>query len=461
MITVGAQRPGQLASFGEADPVSEAPHPDSHQVRLTEPEALTNLHTVLELCASGQAKCSATTGRPSAATIGVIGAHLASGDFYPDEPIAAFAWPLLLQSGGLAKLEGTRLQPTPQGRRALAAPAADAIRRLWHRWLTHGVIDEFSRIEHIKGQRSRNVLTAVKNRRPVIGSALATCRPGEWVAVDDLFAVMQRRRLNPSIARSERALWKLYLVDPEYGSLGYDGCHGWSIIEGRYTLAVLFEYAGTLGLIDLDYVSAAGARDDFRHNWGGDYLDTLSRYDGLRSIRLNDLGAYALGLTDTYQPPAPAHSGGAPLKVLANLDIVAAGDLPAADRLMLDAYARQSSDHVWTMSAASLLSAIDAGHDIARFAALLAERSEHNLPSTVSTLFADVVRRAGLLTAIGDVSVIECADPATAALIANDRNLRPLCRPLGDRHLAVRHDQDAKFRKALIRLGYVAPRQKY
>jgi hypothetical protein len=27
--------------------------------------------------------------------------------------------------------------------------------------------------------------------------------------------------------------------------------------------------------------------------------------------------------------------------------------------------------------------------------------------------------------------VIECADPAMAALIANDRTLRALCRPLG------------------------------
>ena len=30
---------------------------------------------------------------------------LVAGDFYPDEPIAAFAWPLLLQAGGLARLE--------------------------------------------------------------------------------------------------------------------------------------------------------------------------------------------------------------------------------------------------------------------------------------------------------------------------------------------------------------------
>jgi hypothetical protein len=65
---------------------------------------------------------------------------------------------------------------------------------------------------------------------------------------------MRRGNMSPTIVRNEMALWKLYLVDAHYGSLGYDGFHRWEILEGRYTLAVLFEYAGTLGLLDLDYV---------------------------------------------------------------------------------------------------------------------------------------------------------------------------------------------------------------
>jgi hypothetical protein len=63
-----------------------------------------------------------------------------------------------------------------------------------------------------------------------------------------------------TIARSERGLWRLYLGDPEYGSLGYDGHHDWAILEGRYTLAILFEYAATLGLLDVDYSGGCGSR---------------------------------------------------------------------------------------------------------------------------------------------------------------------------------------------------------
>lgn len=221
--------------------------------------------------------------------------------------------------------------------------------------------------------------------------------------------------------------------------------------------AVLFEYAGTLGLIDLDYVHPSGARNDFRDNWGGDFLDALSRYDGLQAIRLNPLGAYAVGLTDTYQPGEPEPVDAPPLKVLPNLDIVATGNVPTADRLTLSAYAKQTADHVWAVSATSLLTAIDSGRDLAEFTAFLARRTGHEPPDTLNTLVADVHRRAGQLTDLGHVRLIECADPATAALIAGDRTLRSLCRPIGDRHLAVSPDQELRFRKALIARGYVVP----
>ncbi|HUY49792.1 MAG TPA: helicase-associated domain-containing protein [Streptosporangiaceae bacterium] len=423
-----------------------------------EQEAQLNLRTVLELCAEGELRCSAKTSRPSAVTVRTVDSYLAHGDFYDDDPIAAFAWPLLIQAGGLAKIEGGRLRLTPKGRAALRTPPAEVIRQLWQRWLTHAVIDEFSRIEEIKGQRASNVLTAAKTRRQIVGTALATCPSDDWISVDALFTTMRRGNMSPTIGRTERALWKLYLVDAQYGSLGYEGFHAWEILEGRYTLAVLFEYAGTLGLLDMDYVHPTGAREDFQENWGGDDMDALSRYDGLQAIRLTALGRYALGLTGTYQPPAD-ETQAQPLKVLPNLDIVATGSISVGDQLLLSAYARQTSDRVWTVSAASLLAAIDTGRALTEFTAFLSRRTELELPGSLDTLIGDVTRRAAQLADLGHARVIECGDPAVAALVARDRALRTLCRPIGDRHLAVPLDQELKFRKALLKLGYVMPGQ--
>ncbi|MGH8826796.1 MAG: hypothetical protein ACRDVZ_04160 [Jiangellaceae bacterium] len=97
------------------------------------------------------------------------------------------------------------------------------------------------------------------------------------------------------------------------------------------------------------------------------------------------------------------------------------------------------------------------GRDLKDFATFLAQRSDHELPGSLETLISDVARRAAQLTDLGHACVIECADPAAAALISHDRALRPLCRLIGDRYLVVPLEQELTFRKALRKLGYVLP----
>ncbi|GAA0398819.1 hypothetical protein GCM10009541_47320 [Micromonospora gifhornensis] len=426
-------------------------------VRRTERYAAEDVHAVLRLCDSGRLRCSEKTRRPAAATVVEVARTLSSGDFYPDEPIAAFAWPLLVQAGGLADISSGKLQLTAKGRAALGKPAAAVVQALWRSWLTKGLIDEFSRVENIKGQRAANVLTAPKARRQKVSEALTAQPVGEWVDVDDLFAQMKQTAWSPRVVRSERALWKLYLEDPQYGSLGYAGFGEWELLEGRYTLAVLFEYAATLGLIDVAYDEPGGVRDDYHENWGADSLDALSRYDGLRAIRLNDLGAYVLGVRRSYAPPEP-EAPGRTVKVLPNLDVVAVERLSPAELLVLESYTRRTGDYVWTVSRESLLAAVDAGRHPDEFAAFLRDRAaQTELPGALLALFDEVAERAGRLTDLGQVRLIACADAALAALISNDRKLRSLCQLIGDRHLAVPFDREQDFRRALTTLGYAVP----
>ncbi|MDX3385429.1 helicase-associated domain-containing protein [Streptomyces niveiscabiei] len=431
---------------------------DEHQVRATEHEAQADLKAVLQLCAAGRLRCSEKTLRPSAATVKAVAEALSGGDFYAEEPIASFAWPLLLQAGGLAELASGKLVLTARGSAALTKPAHETLALLWRRWLSRGVIDEFSRVDAIKGQRAANVLTAVKPRRAQVGAALAACAPGEWTDVDTLFRTMRKAGHDPRIARTERALWKLYLEDPEYGSLGYDGFHNWELLQGRYTLAVLFEYAAVLGLIDVDYQPPVGARDDYRDNWGADWTDCISRYDGLLALRLNPLGAYATEQTAVYLPtPAPAGTGpkgSGRLKVLPNHDVVALDGLAPAEALLLDAFAERTSDRVWALTSASLLAAVDAGRDLTELRHHLNAATTVPLPQTVTTLLADAARRVGQVRDTGPVHLIECADAAVAALLATDRRTRAHCARLGERHLVVPLDKLPAFRRSALAQGY-------
>jgi hypothetical protein len=265
-------------------------------VRWTAPDALSNLVSVLELAADGQVRYSASTRRPTAATVKLVEDVLVAGDFYDSgEPIAAFAWPPLIQVGGLARLAGTRLELSARGRAALARPSYEALGALWARWLGSVSIDELARIEAIKGQRKPGTLTSAITRRAAVAAALAALPPGAWTGTGKLLASLRAQQQPPLVAaRSLRALWRLYVVDSYFGSLGHAGPRTWDLVEGRYALCVLFEYAATLGLIDVAYTDPRGARDDYRALWGADQLSCLSRYDGLSAVRVNELGAAML-----------------------------------------------------------------------------------------------------------------------------------------------------------------------
>ena len=286
-------------------------------VRCTAPDALSNLVAVLELAADGQLRCSAATRRPLAATVRLVEDALVAGDYYDGadrdhregaEPIAAFAWPILLQAGGLARLAGTGLELTPRGEAALARPSYQALGALWDRWLKSVSTDELSRIEAIRGQRKPGTVTVPARRRAAVAAGLAILEPGVWIEVDALFGILQAQPAPLVVARSPLARWRLYLVDPCRGSLGPAGWQAWPVLEGRYALCVLFEYAATLGVVDVAYTGPRGARDDYRDLWGAGGYDKLSRYDGLAAVRVSELGAAILhdpGALPALGLPAP------------------------------------------------------------------------------------------------------------------------------------------------------------
>jgi hypothetical protein len=279
-------------------------------VRWTAPDALSNLVAVLELAADGRVRCNATSRQPSAATVKLIEDALVAGDFYDagQEPIAAFAWPLLIQVGGLAVLArgddpprppregmaGLRLALSPRGRATLASPSYEALAALWARWLGAVSTDEMARIEAVRGQRKPGTLTSAVTRRAAVAAALAGLEPGTWTGVGKLLRILRAQRPPLVATRSLRALWRLYVLDSYHGSLGHAGPRAWDLVEGRYALCVLFEYAATVGLIDVAYADPRGARDDYRALWGADQLSCLSRYDGLAAVRVNELGAAVL-----------------------------------------------------------------------------------------------------------------------------------------------------------------------
>lgn len=429
--------------------------------------AQADLKAVLRLAEAGKIMVSDKTQRPTQSATKLIASLLHTGDYYPQSddsskrksgdtqqvgPIRAFAWPMILQAARLAEMSGNYLRLTGAGRKALGESSADVIRTAWQRWLKTKILDELRRIDVIKGQTGagRRTLTSTEGRRRVIAEALSHCPVGAWIQTDAFFSYMQAAGFDFEVTREP---WDLYIEEQGHGSLGYQGFHDWHILQGRYVLCLLFEYASTLGLIDVAYVSPVGARHDYTELWGTDDLDFFSRYDGLLYFRLNSLGAYCLGLTDSY---TSSFSSAKPLlRVLPSMKIVMSGEpLSSDETLLLDAYAEKVSEEEWYLNQARTMEAVENGHQVTELREFLQARDEQPLPETVERFITDAEKNSRLLHDGGAAHLIECIDAALAELIATDERTKHYCLRAGDRHLVVPAKSEAQFRKALHLLGY-------
>jgi hypothetical protein len=101
-----------------------------------------------------------------------------------------------------------------------------------------------------------------------------------------------------------------------------------------------------------------------------------------------------------------------------------------------------------------LLAAIERGDSVADVREFLAARAGAPIPASVVDLLDEVARRTERLIDRGSMRVIDCADPALAALLANDAKTRALCIAAGEDRLLVPSGCEPAFRRAVRRLGY-------
>jgi hypothetical protein len=434
------------------------------RVRMTAAEAQANVRAVLRLIDAGKVRVTDKKKVPSEASRQAVAAVLAAGDFYAavdasqsrydpgfDLGVQSFAWPVLLQAGGLGEKSGDALKLTASGRKAMAAAPTDLLRRLWSDWLNTQAFDEFARIEAVKGQEQAH-LSAAAGRRSVVVEALTACPVGRWFKIDDFFRLLRATGREFVVSHSPD---ELYIAEHYYGNLGYVDEHAWEQLQGRFVLAFLFEYVATLGLIDVVYAPPQRVRKDFQSRWGTDEFECLSRYDGLLFARINSFGAWCLGLAGEYRPEPITTA--ADLRVLANLDIVPAKPLSPVDQMTLERFAEPVSEGVWKLSASKLLDLIEQGGSLDELDQFLAARLIGELPQTVATFLADLRRKAGKLIDRGPARLIECADEHLAAELAADRRLKGKCVRAGDRFLVIRESDLAAVRKEVRRLGHVWP----
>jgi hypothetical protein len=429
-----------------------------------------DLYTVLRLIDQGGISVSEKTHVASAASMNRISAELYEGDFFAEDdedmddvyrdklsPMRAYAWPLIVQAGGLAKRTGNKLQLSAKGRKVLQRkiPFEVAIAALYQSWRDKGKIDEFRRINRIKGQTRRgrghkgSGMTPPQERRHALEFQLQSGPAGEWMQVDEWFRYMQSSEEKIEITENP---WALYLLDAEYGSLGYGGYHNFPILQGRYILVYLFEYLATLGMIDVAYSAPHGVRSDYHGNWGADQYVYLSRYDGLGWFRLNALGAFSLEMADEYRLQVPKMPP--LLQATDELEFMLLRTPEPHERILLEQFATISKDHL-RLDAVRALLAIEQGGALVDLISLLRQQADSKLPVEVEDLLDDLKTRTTSIRDAGGARIIECASEALARLVAESVETGKYCFYAGGGRIVVMENSWRNFRNGLRKVGYV------
>ena len=420
-----------------------------------------DLTAVLRLVDQGKISVSSSTRRASGTSMVRIAESLQGGDFFDAAekkkdswsqvpgPVRSFAWPLLIQAGRLAELKGSKLVLTNAGRGALSMSRVDALRQLWEKWLGTKLLDEFNRIEGVKGQvgKGKTYLAPATYRRDVIADALAQCPVSEWVQIDEFLRFMRAGNFAFEVSQEP---WRLYIGDRDYGRVDYYP-HKWHMVEGQYVRCFLFEYAATLGMIDVAYSHPEGARDEYMGEYAASYLAYLSRYNGFEYFRLTPLGAYILEVVSEYDSPIPRSI--AAFSVHSDLRIQLLRPMSGEEYITLELWANQVSEDLWRIDRDKTVLALQGPHQVNELRDFLAQRDDQPLPEQVEAFLLKVERDSGALMLSGDARLLTCQTAEVLERIRSDSKLGKLCAQAGELQLVVPESKWNVFRNAVRQLG--------
>ncbi|GAA3709998.1 hypothetical protein GCM10022421_16560 [Oceanisphaera sediminis] len=432
------------------------PLPDHTVIVERERAAARELRLMLVLLQEGELKVSDKTGLPGKALLQKLSSRLE--EYYPDDPcedapgvahIKAFGWIMLLQASRWVQRKAGRLVLTAEGLKQLSAPLYRTLRQLWLDWLDSQVLDEFSRIDIIKGQTGKGAqtLTPVPDRRHAIAAALTESPAGGWVSYPAFSRFMLTGGHEFEITEDVSAF---YIYERHYGTLYHAE---WEVLQGRYLRCVLLEYAATLGLIDVVLAPPQQPEPDYDFMWGADDLECLSRYDGLLYVRLNALGAYCLGLSKDYEDPSASRQTALTMQKGYRLQF---NQPPSeAELLLIEGYADGLNEQGWQLSVEKMLTLLENGGSLTPLRDFIAKRDpQPYLPEDSEQLLAGCEANARAVTPAGTVLLLHCRDEQTATAIATHPLTAGLCQAAGDNRLLIEPRREQNFRRALHQAGY-------
>ncbi|MFQ5435808.1 MAG: hypothetical protein ACE5FD_13100 [Anaerolineae bacterium] len=411
-----------------------------------------DLLTYLQMVEQKQVKFGAKNNRLTAAGVRKVLANLMDGDFR-EEPdsvtgrtvIRPFGLDVFTQESGLMTRTG---KLTKAGHDYLRTQNPDIMLTAFEKWSDSGKFDELHRIKHLGGLKSRRTrLTPTASRREKVIEALSWCPVDVWIDINDFYRAVIIWDFD--FEAEKTAYTNLYVGSRYYGEL--HGGNYWSVVNGLYMNAVIWEYLGTIGAVDVAFA------DDKYASFveaAADYIDEpISLFDGLLYFRINRWGAFLLGQADTYTPRQPKQKALFTIDAHRRLHLLA--DLLPNERLQLQGMAVPVDEKTYQLDEVKLLTAVESGQQLDQLITFLQANHQGKLLAGVSDWLSRLQQNQGAFQEVETAVLIRLNQPELMALTQQDKTLARLCRQVDDQTILVPSSRLARLRKRLKELGYL------
>ncbi|MDR1135362.1 MAG: helicase-associated domain-containing protein [Clostridiales Family XIII bacterium] len=316
------------------------------------------------------------------------------------------------------------------GRKTLSLvslPHGQLIKKLFEAYLKSKSFDEISIMRGIKSKRGHNPVDARQN----IAEEMKYCPIGQ--AVDTREFERYLRIAKKTFARKEER----YVV--ETGNNYYDYSVKWEYYE-HLLINIILSFFGALGIIDIVWGEGRSV-----------YADRGRRIPV--AFRINPLGAYVLGLTDSYAAPDMPNAkiaGG--FTVLPDYTIVIPDSL---NRLKHELYFEKlftkvsSTDEasIYRLDFETVVRATDSGESIDDLRKYLLA-SDKPTPKNVVSALADWEKQVGRIR-LRQVTILECDDDALLAEVIRYKGMGELVKEKISAAIVVEDGATKKIKKVI------------
>lgn len=389
---------------------------------------------------------------PTKSTLKLLKEELGESPLGFENDFKAFALPLIILNGKLAVSQNGKLLLTKKGETVLRKGVDETvIKNLFTKWIKSN-FDEFYRINIIKGKNTRpDHMTSSQFRKILIRGVLKKLPSNKWLTIEEFYMFMRANFLDFEVSRNP---WQLYIDSDEYGSIGY--CHEpWRLLQLRYLMVLFFEYLATLGVIDIAYTEPELSEEDLELDfWGLEGLEYLSLYDGLKYIRINDLGDYVLEKKNefTFRPKEEHY-----FKILDNMEIIVLrNESPyLLNNLFMENFTNKISDNVFKFDKKTIMNAIKANIDIEEIFSFLESHSLNPISENIKIFFDDLKIMSNKLRYKGESHIIETDNDITAKEIVSFRGLKDKCFVFNKKYIVVPDEYYGKFKKIVEKNGLI------